>query len=82
MAIRFQEKVYDIVRKIPKGRTISYGDIAKKLKTSPRAVGNALKQNFNPKVPCHRVICKNGKIGGYNRGVKKKIALLRKERAI
>lgn len=82
MITRFQQKVFKIVKKIPKGNTMIYGEIAKQLKTSARAVGQALKKNFNPKIPCHRVIMSNGKIGGYNRGVKKKILMLKKESAI
>ncbi len=76
----FQEKVYSIVKKISKGKTVSYSDIAHKLKTSPRAVGQALSKNPWPiKIPCHRVIYKNGKLGGYKFGKKKKIQLLKKE---
>jgi len=44
-----------------------------------RAVGNILNKNRNPKIPCHRVIRSDGKIGDYNRGSKNKIALLKKE---
>ena len=44
-----------------------------------RAVGNVLSKNRNLKIPCHRVIKSNGKIGGYNLGIKKKIALLMRE---
>ncbi|MEK6820370.1 MAG: MGMT family protein, partial [Nanoarchaeota archaeon] len=65
-----------------KGQTKTYGEIARKLKTSPRAVGQALKRNFDKKVPCHRVIKSDGKLGGYNRGVKKKKKMLMKEKAI
>jgi len=84
MITNFQKKVYEIVKKIPKGKTTTYKVIAKKLKTSPRAVGQALKVNpYFPKVPCHRVICSNGKIGGFNgnnpKNIKKKIQLLKKE---
>ncbi len=62
----FQKKLYAIVKKIPKGKTMTYGEIARKLKTSPRAVGQALKRNpFPIKIPCHRVINSNGKLGGY-----------------
>ena len=62
----FQIKVYEIVKRIPKGKTMTYGEIAIKLKTSPRAIGQALKRNpFPIKIPCHRVIKSNGKIGGY-----------------
>lgn len=78
----FQEKVYAICRKIPKGQTMSYGEIADILKSSPRAVGQALKRNpYAPIVPCHRVIHTDGRVGGYNgiRDSRKKIKLLKKE---
>jgi len=75
----FQKKVYSVVKKIPKGKTASYKEIAQQLKTSPRAVGQALKRNYDKSVPCHRVIKANGSIGGYNRGIKKKMEILRKE---
>lgn len=78
----FQLRVFREVRKIPKGKTKTYKEIAEKLKTSPRAIGQALKKNFNKKIPCHRVIMSNGDLGGYNRGIKKKILLLKKEKAI
>ena len=77
----FKNKVYEIVRKIPKGRVMSYKIIAR-LAGHPRAwraVGNVLNKNKNPKIPCHRVIRADGKIGGYKDGTKKKIALLKKE---
>jgi len=77
----FKDKVYEIVKKIPKGRVMTYKQVAK-LARKPkawRAVGNVLNKNINPKIPCHRVIKSDGKVGAYNRGVKKKIALLRKE---
>lgn len=84
MITKFQKKVYSIVRKIPKGKITTYKEIAKKLKSSPRAVGQALKRNpYAPKVPCHRVICSNRKIGGYAgknpKNIQKKINLLKKE---
>jgi methylated-DNA-[protein]-cysteine S-methyltransferase len=78
----FQEKVYEITRKIPKGKTMTYDEIAKILKSSPRAVGQALKRNpYAPIVPCHRVIHADGRIGGYAgvKNSKKKIKLLRDE---
>jgi methylated-DNA-[protein]-cysteine S-methyltransferase len=82
MPTAFQERVYAICRKIPKGQTMTYGEIAKILKSSPRAVGQALKKNpYAPIVPCHRVIHTNGNIGGYA-GIKnsqKKIKLLKHE---
>jgi len=47
-----------------------------------RAVGNILNKNRDLKIPCHRVIRSNGKIGGHNKGIKRKIYLLKKEGAI
>jgi len=76
----FQERVYELVKKIPKGKVTTYKEIAEKMKASPRAVGRAL--NSNPrlvKVPCHRVVHSDRRIGGYKLGVGKKITLLKKE---
>ncbi len=80
----FKEKVLKIVSKIPKGKTLSYKKVAE-LAENPkayRAVGNILRKNYNPRILCHRVIRFNGKIGGYNRGIKNKIKILKKERVI
>ncbi|MBL7150917.1 MGMT family protein [Candidatus Microgenomates bacterium] len=81
----FQRKVYEVVKKIPKGEVLSYQQVAR-LTGYPkacRAVGNALNKNPDPKtIPCHRVIRANGKIGGFKGGQKKKIRLLRKEGVI
>lgn len=78
MPTKFQEKVYREVKKIKAGETKTYGQIASILHISPRAIGQALKANHNPKVPCHRVVGKYN-LGGYNKGVKLKIKLLKKE---
>ncbi|MFH1841198.1 MAG: MGMT family protein [Candidatus Nealsonbacteria bacterium] len=80
----FQEKVYEAVKKIPRGKVLSYKKIAY-LAGSPkafRAVGNILNKNRNKKVPCHRVVKSNGEVNGYRLGSKKKIALLKKEGVI
>ena len=74
----FTEKVKDIVRRIPKGKVLTYKQVAKKSGNSKafRAVGMIMSKNFDPSVPCHRVINSSGKIGNYNRGgmkVKRKI---------
>lgn len=62
----FQLKVLNQLKRIPYGETRTYGEIAKILKTSPRAVGNACRKNPIPIViPCHRVVAANG-IGGYD----------------
>ena len=75
-----QEKVFALLKKIPKGRVTSYKEMARKLGTSPRAVGKALSANPHPiKIPCHRVVHADGRIGGYKLGVKKKISLLKEE---
>ena len=78
----FNEQVYEIVSKIPKGKVMTYKQIANLLSCRAyRAVGNAL--NKNPydisKVPCHRVIKTNGELGGYAWDNKIKYELLIRE---
>ena len=78
----FPDKVLEVVAKIKKGETMTYKQVAR-LAGSPRAyraVGNILNKNYNPKIPCHRVIRSDGTAGGYNRGTGKKEDLLRKEK--
>jgi len=81
----FNEKCYDILRKVPKGRVTTYKEIAGALKSKGyRAVGNAMNKNPRPgsgagRVPCHRVVKSSGEIGGFAHGTKKKIEMLRKE---
>jgi O-6-methylguanine DNA methyltransferase len=80
----FTEKVLSIVKKIPKGKVLTYKKVAV-LAGSPnasRAVGSILKQNCDPKIPCHRVIRSDGVVGEYNRGRNEKIRKLRREGAI
>lgn len=77
----FSERVFSVVRAIPKGHMFSYKEVAQKA-GSPRAyraVGNILNKNFNPKIPCHRVVRSDGSIGGYNRGCTEKRKILRME---
>lgn len=80
----FKQKVLEIVKKIPRGKTLTYKEVAMKagLPKAARAVGNILHTNHDPKVPCHRVIRSDGKMGGYNRGTKNKIKMLKKEGAL
>lgn len=77
----FQQKVYDVVKKIPRGRVYTYSAVARMIgkPNSARAVGNTLSKNRDLFVPCHRVIKSNGFIGGYNRGLKQKIIKLKSE---
>lgn len=79
--LSFKEKVYAVVKKIPKGKVLTYKEVAK-LAGSPgafRAVGNILNKNYDPKIPCHRVVRSDGQTGGYNRGGQNKIKILKKE---
>ena len=77
----FSEKVKSIVSKIPKGKTLTYKEVAKKAgnPNAGRAVGSIMRKNYDSKIPCHRVIRIDGKIGDYNRGGS--VAKLRKLRA-
>jgi len=77
----FGQRVYEIVRHIPKGATLTYKEVAIKAgrPNAYRAVGNILHKNHDPKVPCHRVIRSDGKTGGYNGGEKRKKELLKSE---
>ena len=77
----FQKQVWKEITKIKYGQTTTYNKIAKNINTSPRAVGNACSKNkclFI--VPCHRVICSNGDIGGYVLGKKIKKYLINMEK--
>ena len=78
----FQKKVWLALKLIPRGRVTTYKELAKYLKKpkAARAVGNACGANPDaPRVPCHRVVKSDGGLGGYARGVKRKIYLLKKE---
>ena len=78
----FAERVRDAVHQIPKGETRTYGQVAAAIGHlgAARAVGTIMRDNYDPTVPCHRVIRSDGKIGEYNRGgPEKKLALLRAE---
>ncbi|MEA2054907.1 MAG: methylated-DNA--[protein]-cysteine S-methyltransferase [Candidatus Thermoplasmatota archaeon] len=79
----FQKKVWNALRSIPYGETRSYEWLAKKIGRTKavRAVGNAVGTNPLPIIiPCHRVIRKNGELGGYGYGPKMKEKLLEHER--
>ena len=81
---KFQLKVWNYLKKIPKGQTRTYLEVAKAIKRpkSVRAVANAIGKNPNaPKIPCHRVIRSDGKLGGYSGpgGIKTKKKLLKSE---
>lgn len=81
----FMRKVFAVVAKIPKGQMMTYATVAKKIGApgAARAVGTALSKNYDPKIPCHRVIRSDGGIGQYNRGgPRAKRLILKKEGAL
>jgi len=82
MSTLFEQRVYAVVRRIPKGEVRSYQWVARQLGNprAARAVGQALKRNRDPaQVPCHRVIRSDGSLGGYAWGPARKRRLLREE---
>lgn len=81
---QFAIRVYEIVRNIPKGSVLTYKQVAEKAGNSKavRAVGNILNKNYDPSIPCHRVIRSDGKTGGYNRGSIQKAKILKEEGAL
>ena len=81
----FRDKVLAIVRKIPKGKVMTYKQVAAKAGNSKaaRAVGAVMRTNYDPKVPCHRVIRSDGSLGSYNRGgTVRKREILKREGAL
>ena len=81
---KFQLKVWNLLKKIPKGTVKTYSEVAKAIgkPLAVRAVANAIAKNPYPiQIPCHRVIRSDGSLGGYSGegGVKKKKNLLKKE---
>lgn len=85
----FQKQVWEILRSIPYGQTMTYGEIARKMaaqrgemRMSAQAVGGAVSHNeVSILIPCHRVVGTNGSLTGYAGGIDKKIQLLRLEKA-
>ncbi len=81
----FAKRVYAVVAKIPKGKTMTYKEVAAKAGNprAARAVGMYMRHNYRPNIPCHRVVRSDGKASGYNRGgYTKKLELLRGEGAL
>ena len=82
----FSEKIYSLLKKIPKGKVTTYKILAEKLNTKAyRAVGQSLRRNKNcPEIPCYKVVKSNGLIGGFSgktkgKNIKKKINYLKRE---
>lgn len=79
----FHDRVFAIVRKIPKGKTMTYKEIARRAGNpkAARAVGAIMRTNYDEGIPCHRVVRSDGGMGGYNRGGDlRKQAILKSER--
>lgn len=77
----FQKRVWAELLTIPFGETLSYGELAKRLGSSPRAVGSAVGRNpISLLIPCHRVLGSDGSLTGYAGGVERKKFLLEQEK--
>lgn len=80
--VLFKEKVLEVVKKIPVGNVLTYGEVAKRAgnEKASRAVGSIMAKNIDKTVPCHRVVKSDGSIGEYNglQGISKK-SLLKNE---
>ncbi len=74
----FTQRVYNVVQKIPKGQVLTYAQVAARAGSpkAVRAVGTILSKNYDPTIPCHRVIRSDGSLGQYNRGQDQKRKLL------
>ena len=82
----FSERIYDLLRKVPKGSVTTYRELAHGVNTRAyRAVGQAMKNNpYAPVVPCHRVVSSSGNVGGFSgeiegKAIQNKINMLKKE---
>ncbi len=77
----FGLRVLSIVRNIPSGTVLTYKQVAQRAgrPKAYRAVGNVLNKNYDPKIPCHRVVRSDGTVGGYNRGSGLKHKILARE---
>lgn len=77
----FNERCYEILRKVPTGKVTSYRAIARVLNTKAyRAIGNAMNKNpYSPRVACHRVVKSSGEVGGFASGTENKIKMLQSE---
>ena len=86
MVTVFQEKIYAALRKVPAGKVITYAGLGKLVGSKAfRAVGMAMRCNpYAPVVPCHRVVCSDGSLGGFKgktsgKEINEKITLLASE---
>lgn len=80
----FKDRVMSVVVGISKGKTLTYKQVAEMAgrPKAYRAVGNILNKNYDPNIPCHRVVRSDGTPGGYNRGSINKIKKLKEEKVV
>ena len=81
----FADRVRDIVRRIPEGKTMTYKEVATKAgnRKAARAVGAIMRTNYDETIPCHRVVKSDGSFGSYNRGgTLRKQEILQRESAL
>ena len=79
---RFQSDCYEALKKVPKGKVITYAGLARMIgrPKAHRAVGSAMNKNpYAPQVPCHRVVKSNGDLGGFATDIELKIKRLQEE---
>ena len=79
---RFQSDCYEALKKVPKGKVITYAGLARMIgrPKAHRAVGSAMNKNpYAPQVPCHRVVKSNGELGGFATDIEVKIKRLQEE---
>lgn len=75
-------KIYSLLRRIPKGKVTTYGELARVAKLHPRTIGMLMRKNKDPKnIPCYKVVRSDGSIGGYSGsgGIKTKTKLLERD---
>ncbi len=76
------EKIYSLLKKIPKGKVTTYGELAKVSGLHPRVIGMLMRRNKDPvNIPCYKVVRSDGSLGGYSAtgGVRRKAELLKNE---
>jgi methylated-DNA-[protein]-cysteine S-methyltransferase len=81
----FSQRVKEVVQSIKEGSVLTYKEVATRAgnPNASRAVGMIMSKNYDPKIPCHRVVRTDGKMGGYNRGGSEvKMQILKKEKYI
>lgn len=69
----------EILARIPRGKVSTYKELAKACGMNPRSAAAMLRKNSDQNFPCYKIVMSSGRVGGYNRGVRKKIRLLRKD---